>query len=361
MEVDKLQEWLNLWYWSMKYEDKRKAEAHKSKIDSALEAFTEPRLRKWYQLLTARYHLANKDLAAAASVLAETEPIDEEEPSPLGYYYFFFRGIYHYDQGHYRTAIEMYLRALPAAEKMAKIEKAEFYYKLATAYHRTYQIALSAEFLKKALKIFKQHSFYQRAAHCENVLGLNYHDTKQFKEAQYHYHNALIYAEKAADQYVKMLTLHNFGLLHSDQNEPKAAINHLLQARSLIDSRDQRLNAQNLYLLAKNYFRNGQTANAREMINRGLEASEEMKDKEFYYRCSLLKAKFVEPAFFEKTYREGIAFYFDRELWERVIEYSEELAIYYQGTELFEEACRYYDLAIIARNKIEERRALSYD
>lgn len=357
MEVDKQREWLNHWYWSMKYEDKQKVEDQKNKIESALAAFTDPQFRKMYHLLMARYYLMHKNLAAAAAVLAETGPIDEDENTPLGYYYYFFRGIYHYDQGQYRSAIENYLKAQPLVMKISKIEAAELFYKLAAAYNRTYQIAPSAEFLKKALKIFKHHSHYPRAAHCENVLGLNYHDTKQFKEAEHHYHNALIYAAKANDQYVRMLIFHNFGLLHSDQNDPKAAIHYLLEANSLIGLRDQRLKAQNLFLLAKNYFRTGQIDNAKQMIDTGIKTSKEMKDKEFYYRCRLLKAKFVDPGHFEETYKEGIAFYNDRELWERVIEYSEELAAYFHGTGLFEEACQYYDLALTARNKMEERRA----
>ncbi|HEX7063560.1 MAG TPA: hypothetical protein VF199_00700 [Bacillales bacterium] len=359
MEVKEQKERLDRWYWAMKYEGKEDADLQKRNIDARLEEFSNPEMKSLYELLVIRYHLMYKDFENAASAFAETGPV-EDENHWLNYFYYFFRGIYHYDRKEYRAAIDNYMKAKPLALEITMIELAELYYKLASAYLRTYETALSIEFTKKALEIFKERSHYIRMADCNNLIGINLKDIKQYKEAEHFYHDAVIHATKADDEPLKMRIFHNFGVLYTEQNDPKTAISYLQKVNQCLDKQDEHLKVQNLYLLARNYFKTDQVEKARNHLSEGIILSSGHEDQEYYYHCKLLEAKFLKPDRFESVYIEGIAYYQNHELWEFVYEYGQELASYYRGSEFYQVACEYYDLAINARNNIEKERALSH-
>ncbi|HEU5139861.1 MAG TPA: tetratricopeptide repeat protein, partial [Bacillales bacterium] len=298
-----------------------------------------------------------KDFDKTASALADVEPVEDDAAHWLNYFYYFFRGIYHYDQEQYRIAMEYYLKAEPLVHKADFPEEdAELFYKMAAACHRVYAITSSISYARKALTLFKKQLNYLRCAHCENLLALNNHDIEQYKQSEMHYHNALIYAAKCEDSGLRMYLSHNFGLLYSKQNRPKKALYYLMEVFESTHSQEYQLRARNFFLLAENYFKIDQIAEAKRMLEQGVSLAKEHGIQDFYYRCDLLKAKFVEPLRFEDAYKEGISYYNDHERWEYVIEYSEELATFYRGKEDFQQSSDYFYLAMIARGKILEER-----
>ncbi|HEU5139701.1 MAG TPA: hypothetical protein VFT51_06985, partial [Bacillales bacterium] len=117
---------------------------------------------------------------------------------------------------------------------------------------------------------------------------------------------------------------------------------------------------QNLYLLARNYFKTDQIETARNYLSEGIILSSGHEDQEYYYHCKLLEAKFLKPDRFEHIYMEGINYYHEQERWRLIIEYCEELAAYYRGTEQYKKACDYFDLAIIAKYNMEKERAIAH-
>ncbi|HEX6922262.1 MAG TPA: tetratricopeptide repeat protein [Bacillales bacterium] len=361
MEIEHQRELLRRWYELMKDQDREKAVERKEKIDSAYLYQLDPELKQLYDLFMVRYHLMCEDLDKATSSLAEVGPVEVDDRHWLNYYYYFFRGIYHYDRQEYKTAIENYLRAERLVYETSLAEIGEFYYKLASAYHRAYKISQSIKYTEKALKIFKKQSYYKRIADCELLLGVNNKDIEQYKEAERHYHDALIHATKTGNDSSIMAIYVNFGVLYSEQNDPQSAISYLLKAERIIGLNESQTKIRIIYLLAKNYFRTDKIEDAREKLKAGLSNSNIYENLVFYHRFRLLNAKFLEPAHFEKSYEEGISFYNDHERWGLVIDYSEELAAYYRGTGNYEKACKYYDLAISAKNKIGKGRALQYD
>jgi tetratricopeptide (TPR) repeat protein len=313
-------------------------------------------MKKFYDLLVVNYLLLSNHYDEAMSALADIQPIEEDEFHWLNYYYYFFRGHYHYNKQYYKAALENYLKARPILPRVGKLETAEFNYKLASAYQRIYQFAESIECLKKALTTFKEHAEYFRMAHCENVLGINYKDIKQYKVAEFHYHNALIYAEKTERPYLRMIVLHNFGAFYSEQNKAKKALRYLKQAYELIDSSNNQLQYRILYLLAKNSFDAEHPDEAAQYLDKGLAMTENESSSSYFHHFQLLKAKFIEPARFEQAYVEGIAYFKENERWQTVIQYGEELAAYYRGIGEHEQSSKYFFLAMIAKNKIEEDR-----
>ncbi|HEU5141476.1 MAG TPA: tetratricopeptide repeat protein [Bacillales bacterium] len=361
MEIEHQQELLRRWYELMKDQDRERAVERKEKIDSAYLYQLDPDMKSLYDLLIVRYHLMCEDLERAADALADVGPVEEDCRHWLNYYYYFFRGIYHYDRQEYKAAIENYLKAERLVYDISLGEIGEFFYKLASAYHRTYKISLSIRYTEKALEVFKKLGHYARISDCESLLGVNNKDIEQYKEAEKYYHDALIHAAKTQRDSSRMLIYLNFGALYSEQNDPETAISYLNKAEQLIELQENQLKVRLLYLLAKNYFKTEQTAKAQSKMKTGLVNATSYGNLIYYHRFSLLKAKYLERAQFEELYMDGISYYCAYERWELIIEYSEELAAHCREVGKFQKACEYYDLAIMAKNKIEKGRALSYD
>ncbi|HEX7063661.1 MAG TPA: tetratricopeptide repeat protein [Bacillales bacterium] len=358
MEIELQQELLRRWYELMKEQEREVAVERKEKIDSAYLYQLDPEMKKLYDLLVVRYHLMCEDLDKATASLSKVGPVEGDCKHWLNYYYYFFRGIYHYDCQEYKTAIESYMKAERLVYDISLEEIGEFFYKLASAYHRTYKISLSIRCAEKALEVFKKLGHSKRIADCKILLGINNKDIEQYQEAERHYHDALIHAAKTENESLRMTVYLNFGALYSEQNDPETAISYLTKAERLIQTNRNHFKVRISYLLAKNYFYTDQTKEGQQKLHEGIILAK--FDPVFYYRFDLLKAKFIELTRFEEAYKEGVSYYNNREEWQLVIEYSEDLAAYYRRTENYQEACHYYDLAILARNNLEKGRGLSY-
>lgn len=361
MEVKEQRECLDRWYGYMKNQQHDNADTRKRKIETQANDFTDPDIRKLYKLLNVRYYLLHTDMEKATTALAETGTVEDDKYHWLNYYYYFFRGIYHYERHEYSMAIDYYMKAKLFISDIPFEETAELYYKMASAYNRTYEISVSIRYTEKALTTFKGHFCFKRIADCENLLGLNNHDIHQYNEAEKHYHDALIYAEKADDTILKKRILHNLGLLYTEQNDPKRALEYLHQVYETLPLFDKYLKCQNLYLLARNYFKTDKIDKARHMLNIGLDLSTSCGYMDFYYQFALLKTKFFEPFFFVKSYKEGISYFVEHELWEYVIEYSEELATYLRGVGDHEDSLTYFQLAVDAKNTMKKERVFVHD
>ncbi|HEX7065031.1 MAG TPA: hypothetical protein VF199_08165 [Bacillales bacterium] len=357
MKIEEKRELLERWYGAMKDQDREEVSNWKKRFESRSDMFTDPELYKFYELLSARYYLLNKDYDKADSKLEATGPVEEDKWHWLNYYYYFFKGISHFDQGQYQDALDCYMKAKPIVTDISLEEIGEFYFELGLAYQRNYEITLSVKYTEKALEIFKRKANNRRIITCENLLGINNKDFQQYKEAEHHYHEALLHAKKSDDPFLQMMVLHNFGAMCSEQDDFKVAINFLTKANPLIEPYDHHIKARNLYLLAKNYFKAEEFQEARLKLDFGLKISKQFGNQEYIHRFNLLKSKFEEPERFEQTYIDGISYFQDHKWWDYVAVYSLELADYYRENELHRPSTEYYHLAEIARNKIEKERA----
>lgn len=366
MEVQEQRQLLDRWYGYMKNQQQEQADTQKQEIEDQSGDFTDPDLKRLYELFKVRYYLMYDDLENSAKCLADTGLVQDDKYHWLNYYYYFFRGIYHYTRQEYKTAIEWYTKARLFIADIPIEETAELFYKLAAACNRSYQISLSIQHAERALEIFKEHSHFKRISGCESLLGLNNYDIDQYKEAEQHYQEALIYVEKADDSLLKLRILHNLGYLYSEKNEPKKALDYLNQVKQLLETeieliKDNYLKTQNSFLLCRSYFETDQPEKAKEALERGLALSKDEGYEDYEFHLNLLKTKFMEPSHFEEVYSEGITFFKEHDFWEYVIEYSEELASYLRGTGNHEKAVEYFSLAVDARNKMKKERALFDD
>lgn len=355
MKVEDQREVLETWYEAIRSQDLDEANNWKKRFDARSGLFTEPAEKKFFALLNLRYYLMREDYNSAEEMLANLHP-EEEKYNLLNYYYYFFKGIYHYDQQEYQKAIEHYAKAKLFTSDIKYEEAAEFYYKFASAYQRNYEITQSSKCAEKALDIFRLKNNHKRIVACENLLGINNKDIGQFKEAELHYHNALISADKSRDRFLKLMTLHNYGVLASIQNDPENALKLLSRAKKLIEPWENRFKVQNLYLIAKNHFKMDQFDLAIHKVKFALMVSEQSDFPDFYHHCKMLQAKYKDTDYFVEGYKKGIAFFYDHKRWDYVNEYGEELATYFRKEGFHEQCGEYYGLSSLARNKIKEER-----
>lgn len=355
-----LHEQLDLWYISMREQDKEKAIRLKKELESTILEATEPILETTYNLLQVRFYLLLKDYTGVLQNFSDVGSVRDLADHQLKYYYYFFNGIFLYDNKRYEDAVDSYLKAEPYLKKgNDNRETAEFKYKLATAYHRADHLLLSVYEAREALALFQKEYNFTRCADCENLLGANIKYIERYDIAEKHYQKALKLVGKVGDLRRKSAYYKNLGALYSEQNLSESAINCLKKAYELMGPEEytgQRI--RNVYLLTKEHFRAEKTSEACEWLEKGIKLSFEQEDGEHLHRFKMLEAKYYNPLNYEKAYREGIDFLQENKLWEYVMEYSEELAVYYREKGQLESAVEYYDLTIKVRKIIEKKGVL---
>lgn len=356
MKIEEQQELLEHWYKSIKAIDRAEANNWKKRFDSREDLFTTDEQQKFFKLLTFRYHLMNEDMKRAKQTLESLRP-EKEEEHWLNYYYHFFIGIYYFDGKDYVKSIEHFTQAKAFAAKLETEELAEFDYKLAYSYYKNYEITQSIKYAEKSLELFRTKIDFKRISNCENLLGMNNSNIEQYKEAELHFHNALVASEKSEDRLTKFMVLQNYGKLSTKQNKTKTALSLLTRAKKLIHPWENRIKVQNLFLISKNLFRNGEIDIARRKLNFDLIIAEQNEYIDYFHHCNMLMAKYVNTDLFEETYQEGISFFYENKLWVYVIEYSEDLASHYRDHDFHEHSGQYYHLAVLAKNKFKEKRA----
>jgi len=306
--------------------------------------------------------LMYKDLDKASEALEETCFNSEDKYHWLNYYCYFFNGIYYYERRDFKKALDYYGKARLFISDIPIEETSELYYKLAAACTRTYQISRSIRYTNRALDIFESRSDYKRMADCENLLGLNNYQIEQFKEAERHYQAALIHVEKSSNRQLELMIIHNLGLLYSDYKDTARALEY---SKRVYSSREKIKNPyfkiQNLYLLTYNFVMINTFEDAFKMLEEGISLSKEFDIEEFYFQFDLLKVRYWEFHRYEEAYIEAISYFEEKEWWEYIIEYGEELATYLRNKGKHRKAVEYYELAIEARNHIRKEREIDYD
>ncbi|HET7657663.1 MAG TPA: tetratricopeptide repeat protein [Bacillales bacterium] len=360
--MDKMmqEEQLIRWYEAIKNFKKKEADDFKKFFESFPHLFSDPKVKRLYQLFTARYFLMYYQYDQAAANLSDAAPEEWEGDYQLNYYYYFFQGILFYHLNDYRKA----MRHLTKAEPIVKIvgsdkELAEFDCILAAVYQRTYHFILSNDYAEQALDIFLNNHHYLRSAHCECLIALNYMNMKQYKEAETFLRRALRHSAKVKDEQVKMMVLHNFGIFYARINRPKIALNYLTQALELIHSDWDYAKVQNLFLSAECFYNAGHPEKAKRMLMRAEALAHQTNLEGYSHRCKMAKAKFYNQDDLKEVYEDGIAYLKTNERWDLVSKYSEELASFYKKEQQYEKACHFYTMALEALNIMNQAQMLS--
>ncbi|WP_026678447.1 RapH N-terminal domain-containing protein [Fictibacillus gelatini] len=356
---DQLTSLLNTWNQYIRTSEIERAEQVRKNVQNKLSSIEENQSKFIdYLLLEFRHQLLQKNSEEITSLLPKVESYQTEMDGLQTFYFFFLKGIYLYNTRNYEAALENYELAEKKLSFVSDdVERAEFYYKLASVYCELGQSFLSATHAKTAFDLFqKNNEFLKRSSHCELLLGLNCVEMKQFEQAEVQFHSALNYANKTEDVNLKSHIYHNLGYLYAEQNLSDAAVRYLKLA---LENQDHENYVAALYLLTREQFKLKNVEQATKNCSKGIELCTRENNIEYLTHFKLLNALNSElTENFEITFKEGISYFVKEKLWVYVQEYAEYLADFYNKLERYKEACHYFDLSIKSRKEIFEKEAL---
>ncbi|MFJ8526850.1 hypothetical protein [Bacillus sp. NPDC094106] len=115
-----------------------------------------------------------------------------------------------------------------------------------------------------------------------------------------------------------------------------------------------------MFLLAKEHLNLGNTREAADYIEKGLQVSSEQNNIEYYHHLSILKAKLHHKPIeeYEKVVVDGIHYFQKEELWHFVQNYADELANKYYDEGNHRKVSEYFRVGYKAKIEIEKRGTL---
>lgn len=312
--------------------------------------------REEIAVLTARTAFLKKDREASSKALIQLEKYLKNGNEETLYYYHYLTGIDQSQNKKLEQAIYHFKRAGRLVHSISSInEKGEFHYRKALAYYEMDKITLSIKHITTSFEMFSSIRNYKKMAECQNLLGSNLNEIKQFAEAEMAYNNALKFGTKVDYQEIRLIVHHNLGHLYGEQNKPLLAIKNLEQVLHDNDYFSSYEKMKTHFLLARENYRIGDYDKAKEWYEVGMNLAHKVEDQEYTYHLRALKTKY-EPdqnscSEFENEYMEIVHYFEEKELWDYVHVYSNFLAAYFKDQDQFEEACDYYELASLAKEK----------
>jgi tetratricopeptide (TPR) repeat protein len=362
--VEDVSHLFNIWYVHLRSNEISKAVTLKLEIDKKLREMEDNEenqdLLVYYSLLELRHKILLKQFNGIEIILAEIEPFKGNMSNTLTYYYHFFKGMYAYSTNSYEDAIEQYIQAEKRLDRMDdEIEKAEFHYKVASAYYHLYQNLISCHHVKKALNVFEKHEEHnKRTAASMILLGLNLIDIKEFVEAEALFHSGLDIAKRIDDKALQASLNHNLGLLYFEQNLLETAVTYLSNV-ILTEAHERHVySLKCMYLLANALFKLERISEANEWYIKGMVLADQSIDEEYLIKFKLLNALYIQPEDLEKVFQEGITYFENNCMWKALEEYAEIFASLYKEQNEYTKACDYYGKAVSARQNIFEKERL---
>ncbi|PIE93959.1 hypothetical protein CO726_17245 [Bacillus fungorum] len=356
---------LNEWYIEIRLRRIDSANRFKEQIDNKInilknnypKGIPDQNLLLYYSLLNFRYNYLIDNLGVSKDSFNKIESFEIPTNNFLSYYYHFFKAIHSDAIGNYILAREHYDKAEALLQYIPdEIEKAEFYYKLGYSYYDNQQALQAIKEVTKAKDMFSNHLGYEvNVAFCDNILGLACINLKEWELAEEHFTAAMNQFQKIGEEKFILMVRHNLGWMYSNQNLNALAIRYLSE---VIEKSPNHYKA--IFASALEYYKLKELSVADELIKRGLNISNELKQEEFQHRFMILQElNNSSPAkTFEKIALAGIKYFEREELYEDVQEQYETLAIKFYDENEHSEASKYFYMALQAKKKANAKGGL---
>ena len=346
------------WYQEIRLRNINNANRLKEEVDTLIHNNSEDsNLLLYYHLLNFGYSYLVDNLSISKSSFDQIESFDTPTDNFLAYYYHFYKAIHSNAIGNYNLAKEHYDKAEMLLNHIPdELEKAEFYYNLATYHYHIHQALLATKQGTKAKKIFSKHSGYElKIAYCDNLLGLSCTHLSEFEMAEEYFVSAMDVFQKQKNEKAILLVRHNLGLMYASQNLSELAIRYLSEVTENIPK-----HYKAIFIKAREHFKLGETDIAGELIEKGLIICNELKNKEYFHHFSILQAlnQNISAEELEKFILEGIHYFENEGLYDYIQEYEEKLAIKFYHEDKHSKASKYFYLSSKAREQIFEMEAL---
>lgn len=278
---------LTRWYDSIKERNLVESEQLKEEVEQQITDMEKNQdVLLYYSLIDYRHSLHYKSLNEQEEKLHNIDPQFEEMNDLLLYYYYYFKGMHQYKLQNYQAALSLYNKAEKSLENLQdEVERAEFYYKVSSAYYHMRQFLLAIDHISKAITIYKKYPLYKsRIADCHNVLGLCYLGLKDYSNAENHFKQSYDVAKEIGDKDLQVYLMYNLGFLYSEQNQSEKAIKFL----SEVAYKKFRLHKV-CFLLAKEFLKMGDRKLAYLNITKGKEICQEIKNEEYFHHLKVIE------------------------------------------------------------------------
>ncbi|PEA53656.1 hypothetical protein CON64_17590 [Bacillus pseudomycoides] len=350
---------LNDWYQEMRAQQVLKATQLKKKIDSHMSELPEQNqdLLLHYSLLDFRYKLLTNDLGIGKDSFDRIEALDAPSDHALSYYYHFFKAVHATMFTSHTVAREHFEKAEVLLKHISdELEHAEFNYRYSLFLHHTHQELAVLNYVTKAKEIFLKYNGYEsRVALCENVYGMTCIHLRQFEKAEESFASAINILQKKNEKELILRVRNNIGWLYSTQNLSNLAIRHLSEVNEKIPN-----HFKAIFLEAKEHYKLENVKTANELIEKGLNICNALKNEEYIHHFTILsemcKGSSLEDL--ENAILAGFSCFHREGLLEYVQEYGEILAVKYYSEGNDSKSAQYFYRTFEAKQNLLNKGAL---
>ncbi|MFC7391809.1 tetratricopeptide repeat protein [Scopulibacillus cellulosilyticus] len=331
---------LKHWHHMMIKPEIVKASLIKKEIESILNSEYDARSASYYKLFHLRYTLLLNQFDKSQQILHQCIANRKQMASSTYHFYFlFFRGIYYYKlKKDYAGAIRYFKEAesyIPFIQSLTAIEKADFYYHYGLSLGRSYKIDRSIYAGKLALTTFKKANYFESAAKCEIILGINYGRKGKAAVSEFHYHQALMYLSYTSNYQLRHTAYHNLGHLYSVEGKYRKAIHFYKKSLQLIGKGEYLARAQTSCDITRVLVKNGNYQEALKWCEAGLQYAERHKLVDYIYHFQILYQQLTDGCdivLYKLLENEAIPFFKMKNEYRFVEEYTELMIECYKKT-----------------------------
>ncbi|WP_257351817.1 tetratricopeptide repeat protein [Pseudalkalibacillus decolorationis] len=348
---------LNEWNYLMVVRKYDEAELAHKKIKEYLPFVEDPSLLTRYDLFLVRYHLLNSDIKSANIIMEKIGKLHETQyDSSIHFYIYFIKGLYQYYLKNYSEALYGYEKAESHLQQtpLNQVEVGVFYYSIALSHSYLFHSTSVMTYGYKALEIFDKEYHFSRSSDCQILLGISNRRIKNYSQSEYHFNQALKFAESFNDNRSLGMIYHNIGFVYSNKGQPESAIQYYLKSVKIKEKNDVTNIYITYYLIAKEYVNLGKFELSSEWLQKVLEQLKHDKNEEYSIHAKILKyriKKFYNKEFEIYLKKIAIPYFQEKNISELVSEYSALLADYYYDNSQYKNSSEYLKLALETNKK----------
>ncbi|MEC3608644.1 aspartate phosphatase [Bacillus glycinifermentans] len=214
----------------------------------------------------------------------------EQTDDMIDYYFYFFEAMHEAYNKNFERAISLYK---VAEKKLAKIpddiEAAEFYFKVSWLYMSLRQNAVSLNYAKDAMNIYKMYDGYKKKlAISQVVMGTNYMQMQRFEDAEEYFAKSIEISKEIGDPFLEAMLHHNISILYSNSDRSQDCILAVQHALSNPEWRESSYYINSLYMLVREFFKIGETEAALYYYQKGQEELEKNGNKHYEKKINII-------------------------------------------------------------------------
>ncbi|MBP1948217.1 helix-turn-helix domain-containing protein [Virgibacillus litoralis] len=275
------------------------------------------------------------------------------------FYWYKFKGNYNTAKNEFNQAMRMYKIA---EEKLNQLELSEekiadLLYTIAVTHSKLHNTLEAIEYSDKAIDIFRKQYNFIRCAQCHIVLGISYRRIRMYDKSIKNHNLAKHLGELSKNRQIIQLTNQNLGYLHSTKGDRKQAIHYYVE---VLNDPEVELNARLTAVtsLIKEYYSIYDFDKTREMIDKGIELLDSMKNKEsfkihYYVINSYNYAIRQDNEKFETlVINEFIPYLQKHKDFANLVDYAKMLGRHFERLNKYKDSVKYYKLANVTYEEL---------